>query len=267
MIATKQLDLVFVMQMLKDKIVTLVLLNIMSFLNVMVSSETLLANKHKTFVCHLFQACDCDPEGALSNNCDKEHGTCDCMENVVGDNCDVCRHAYYGFPICHPCNCNSLGSVDDTCENGVCACSSETIAGEKCDHCAEEHYDFPSCKSCECSTEGSRDTDCNSVSGDCDCIENVTGRTCDQCIEDYYGFPNCTGIKYNSSRSKGLNIDIKIVSECGCNGVGTTNVTSCDSEGVCSCKIGYTGDKCDECEPGYYSEDGETCLGKNINSV
>ena len=53
----------------------------------------------------------------------------------------------------------------------------------------------------------------------------------------------------------------KCILECGCDPVGTLLGTTCDSEGECQCKDGYTGDKCDQCEPGFYTEDGETCLG------
>ena len=136
-------------------------------------------------------ACDCDSEGAMSQNCDKVEGYCDCKPNVVGHNCDNCIHAYYGFPNCRPCNCDERGSKDETCENGVCSCATKTIVGEKCDLCAEEHFDFPNCQPCKCSSEGSLDQACNVKSGDCDCKPNVVGRACDECLFGYFGFPDC----------------------------------------------------------------------------
>ena len=53
--------------------------------------------------------------------------------------------------------------------------------------------------------------------------------------------------------------------ECGCSSVGTVEYSTCDSEGICDCKVGYAGDKCDQCAPGYYSEDGKTCQGKLLH--
>ena len=129
----------------------------------------------------LSKACDCDSEGARSQNCDAILGHCDCIDNVVGDSCDTCEHAYYGFPTCRPCNCDSTGSKAETCEHGVCDCISRSVTGDKCDQCVEGHYNFPYCDPCKCSDEGSLDSVCNVMSGDCDCIENVTGRRCDEC--------------------------------------------------------------------------------------
>ena len=42
----------------------------------------------------------------------------------------------------------------------------------------------------------------------------------------------------------------------------------CSSNGICTCRIGYTGDNCVECEAGYFDTDGNhfdsssTCAGK-----
>ena len=47
-----------------------------------------------------------------------------------------------------------------------------------------------------------------------------------------------------------------------------TDPCPCDSNGVCTCSIGYTGDNCVECETGYFDLDGNnfdsssTCAGK-----
>lgn len=35
-------------------------------------------------------ACECNPEGSLSANCDNVTGVCDCISNVVNDKCDAC---------------------------------------------------------------------------------------------------------------------------------------------------------------------------------
>ena len=47
----------------------------------------------------------------------------------------------------------------------------------------------------------------------------------------------------------------------------------CDSEGICTCGIGYIGDKCDQCHSGYYDADENdsdslaTCIGIRNSSI
>ena len=66
--------------------------------------------------------------------------------------------------------------------------------------------------------------------------------------------------------------------DCSCNIDGSlkndesvctsTDPCPCDINGVCTCRIGYTGDNCIECEAGYYDVGGNnfdsssTCAGK-----
>ena len=46
----------------------------------------------------------------------------------------------------------------------------------------------------------------------------------------------------------------------------------CDSEGICTCETGYIGDKCNQCDSGYYDADENesdslaTCAG-NKNAI
>ena len=51
------------------------------------------------------------------------------------------------------------------------------------------------------------------------------------------------------------------LTECNCSPIGTMIDSTCDGDGICDCRDGYTGDKCDQCESGYFSEDGESCSG------
>ena len=68
---------------------------------------------------------------------------------------------------------------------------------------------------------------------------------------------------------------INFIKECSCNVDGSLNsdgskCTStdkcpCNTDGICTCKIGYTGDKCDECEASYFNleKEGFNCIGKS----
>ena len=45
--------------------------------------------------------------------------------------------------------------------------------------------------------------------------------------------------------------------------MGTEVGTTCTEEGNCSCKTGYTGSKCDECDAQYFSvKEGSSCEGE-----
>ena len=47
-----------------------------------------------------------------------------------------------------------------------------------------------------------------------------------------------------------------------------TDPCPCDSDGLCTCRIGSTGEKCNQCEAGYYINDSfATCAGKSFYSV
>ena len=80
--------------------------------------------------------------------------------------------------------------------------------------------------------------------GNCDCKTGYFGDKCDSCIPGFYD-------------SNGNDFDEKITcSDCLCNIEGSlksdnatcTNVDPCpcNIDGVCTCKLGYIGDKCDD---------------------
>lgn len=50
-------------------------------------------------------ACQCDPQGSLSSECNPHGGQCLCKPAVVGRRCDLCAPGYYGFG---PAGCQGI---------------------------------------------------------------------------------------------------------------------------------------------------------------
>ena len=45
----------------------------------------------------MFAACNCDPYGSMSPNCEPMGGQCQCKEGVYGRKCDQCAPGYFGL--------------------------------------------------------------------------------------------------------------------------------------------------------------------------
>lgn len=59
----------------------------------------------KSFVHICVTACDCDPRGIATQQCNKLTGECVCVEGVAGRRCDSCGRGYLGtFPDCEVCH-------------------------------------------------------------------------------------------------------------------------------------------------------------------
>ena len=120
---------------------------------------------------------------------------------------------------------------------------------------------------CECDISGSNSTSCDTV-GNCTCKSGFTGEKCDTCLSGYFQDTSgiCQGIVYVSSliwshHSPHKNIFLFVFYiDCECDITGS-NGLSCDSDGNCTCKIGYTEKKCDTCLSGYYQETSGICQG------
>lgn len=49
-------------------------------------------------------ACDCNPEGSATQQCNQTTGHCNCMLGIGGEKCDTCARGYLGTaPNCSPC--------------------------------------------------------------------------------------------------------------------------------------------------------------------
>ncbi|XP_066933957.1 laminin subunit gamma-1-like [Clytia hemisphaerica] len=190
------------------------------------------------------QKCTCngniDPSAA--GNCNTETGEClRCLYDTFGKECEFCRPGFFGDAIaksCRACSCNTLGSVDTSCQNmtGQCNCR-PNVVGRICDKCAENTYDFNSadgCKLCQCHLKGSKTQQCNLVTGKCECNPRVEGDKCDRCATGYYDL------------DKGC-------LPCNCNTSFTVSNTTCHPQtGQCQCRdssLGgpYSGRTCSEC--------------------
>uniref|UniRef100_A0A8P4KAE0 Laminin, alpha 1 n=1 Tax=Dicentrarchus labrax TaxID=13489 RepID=A0A8P4KAE0_DICLA len=195
------------------------------------------------------QACGCSQSRSLSESCDAG-GRCQCVEGVAGHKCDSCSRGYYGFHAngCTACICDHTGGNCDP-ETGDCICPAHT-QGDTCDRCETGywgHNPATGCQPCSCTAAGSSAPQCDLSNGQCRCREGFSGRSCDQCSPGYHGFPGC--------------------SVCGCDMAGTDEkfcnttlgVCDCLHTGECVCKVGVSGQRCEECVSGWFALSADGC--------
>jgi usherin len=157
------------------------------------------------------------------------------------------------------CNPNGITDQGDCIKDqgaggqiiGQCFCKTNVI-GLKCDVCrpgfANLNASNPDgCSPCDCNTAGTfnaRDT-CDSESGQCLCKDNVEGLKCDRC----------------RAGTTSLSADNPLGCEgCSCDPIGSVS-TDCDSAtGLCSCKPGVTGARCDLCLPEFTELSAAGCI-------
>ncbi|XP_052049480.1 laminin subunit alpha-1 [Apodemus sylvaticus] len=119
--------------------------------------------------------CDCDPVGSLSSICIKDDlhadlangkwpGQCPCRKGYSGDRCDRCQFGYRGFPNCVPCDCSTVGSLNEDPCTEPCLCK-KNVEGENCDRCKPGYYNLK-----ERNPEGCSECFCFGVSDVCDSL-------------------------------------------------------------------------------------------------
>uniref|UniRef100_A0A665WFI8 Laminin subunit beta-2-like n=1 Tax=Echeneis naucrates TaxID=173247 RepID=A0A665WFI8_ECHNA len=203
------------------------------------------------FFFSLCAACQCDPQGSLSGECDKVGGQCRCKANVMGRRCDQCAPGTYGFGVsgCTVCNCHSEGSLSHQCDpvTGQCQCR-QGATGRACSDCQPGQWGFPSCRPCQCN--GHADL-CDPHTGECTaCREYTAGHFCERCVDSFFGNPVLGSGEH--------------CRPCPCPGNPGSdhfNGVSCQADQnsnqiICSCKQGYSGPRCDQCAPGYHGNPG-----------
>ena len=206
-------------------------------------------------------------KNATNGACFKSPG---CKPLFDGKHCELCEIGYYKVGnLCQSCNCDINGGLSFRCDfNGKCDCKTG-YSGDKCDSCIPGFYDSDGndadenvhCSECLCNIGGSLKSDnttCTntdpcpcSTNGICTCRTGYNGEKCNLCNMGYF---DSDFISSNTMAN---------CSECLCNIEGslksdnttctnTIDPCPCGNDGVCTCSIGYIGDKCELCEIGYY---------------
>lgn len=171
----------------------------------------------------LSTACQCDPQGSLSSECNPHGGQCLCKPAVVGRRCDLCAPGYYGFG---PTGCQgiflSLLPSDSSPSSSLmfsllpwfCFFFPLTLCWTLYsqpwvtlsflpfpDLPTLISHRFPSnplpgsasalSPACQCSPEGALSSLCEGTSGQCPCRPGAFGLRCDRCQRGQWGFPSC----------------------------------------------------------------------------
>ena len=57
----------------------------------------------------MFLECQCNPAGILTNTtCSSENGTCQCLPNVEGEQCQRCKSGFYNLSAANPQGCQGI---------------------------------------------------------------------------------------------------------------------------------------------------------------
>ncbi|KAK2838245.1 hypothetical protein Q5P01_015457 [Channa striata] len=108
-----------------------------------------------------------------------------------------------------------------------------------------------------------QDCECNGHSSRCSYIDFINVITCVSCKHNTRG-QNCQFCRLGFYRNDSLPLDHENVCiECGCDPDGSL-FPHCSDSGLCPCKEGATGRRCDECLPGYTWREGRASCTVNI---
>ncbi|XP_029970340.1 laminin subunit alpha-3-like isoform X2 [Salarias fasciatus] len=135
---------------------------------------------------------------------------------------------------------SGTGSPGNTVE--VCSCPPQ-YDGDSCERCAPGYYRESSLGSCiPCKCNGLAD-ECEDRTGKClDCQYNSAGDQCERCKDGYYG---------NAAQRTCRVCPCPFTTPANSFAVGCMDVFG---DVKCLCKSGYTGERCENCAPGYYGD-------------
>lgn len=156
-----------------------------------------------------------------------------CHPGGITDQGDCVKDQGSGGQILGQCFCkpNVIGLTCDTCRPGFSNLTAENPLG---------------CSPCGCNTAGTfngLDT-CDAETGQCLCKDNVEGLKCDRCQ------PGTSSL----SESNPLGCV-----GCSCHLLGSLSLTCDPVTGLCSCRPGVTGARCDSCLSGFMGLDASGC--------
>ncbi|XP_060537980.1 laminin subunit alpha-3 [Pantherophis guttatus] len=138
---------------------------------------------------------ECDPAGTR----DPYSGYCQCLQNVEGPTCSICKPLYWNLASANPygcidCQCDVAGVLSGIREcqqlGGECYCK-PNVCGDPCDTCEAGYYgletkNYFGCQGCKCDVGGSVSYVCNDLTGDCQCRRHIIGKTCMEPEKNYY---------------------------------------------------------------------------------
>ncbi|CAL8333193.1 unnamed protein product [Arctogadus glacialis] len=100
-----------------------------------------------------------------------------------------------------------------------------------------------------------QDCECNGHSNRCSYIDFLNVVTCVSCKHNTRG-RSCEACRVGYYREAAMPLDDEdVCSECNCDLQGSLN-PRCDEQGLCPCKDGVSGRRCDSCQPGYRWQQG-----------
>uniref|UniRef100_A0A7M4E3Z4 Agrin n=1 Tax=Crocodylus porosus TaxID=8502 RepID=A0A7M4E3Z4_CROPO len=165
----------------------------------------------------------CGSDGVTySNECELKKSRCEKRQDLYATGQGACRTTTMTPPPLVPLHCSQ--TVYGCCPDNMTQALGVGSAG------------CPS--TCQCNAYGSYGGACDPTTGQCSCKPGVGGLKCDRCEP---GFWNFRGIVTDSKSG---------CTPCNCDPVGSVRDDCEQMTGLCSCKTGITGMKCNQCPNG-----------------